>query len=115
MIQYVLIRKDLLADPKWSIGSLIAQGSHACVAAVATTLSQSETTAYISDTANMTKTVLGVDDTQQLIEMSEKLTAERIPHYLWTEQPENIPTALATAPQLKSILSRFFKHLKLLK
>ena len=37
-----------------------------------------------------------------LVKTAEKLEEAGIPHYLWTEQPEDIPTALATVPLLQS-------------
>ena len=115
LIQYILIRKDLIGNKHWNIGSLIAQGCHASVAAIATTLSSKYTTEYITDHLNMTKLVLGVDDDVQLKEMSDRLTRNSIPHHLWIEKPEEIPTALATSPLLKSAVGLHFKHLKLLK
>jgi peptidyl-tRNA hydrolase len=115
LIQYIVIRRDLLTSKNWNFGTLIAQGAHASVAAVATTLTRPETVSYISDHLNMTKTVLGIDDGRQLTELSTTLKQAGILHHLWVEQPEDIPTALATAPDLKSNLAPSFKHLKLLK
>ena len=42
------------------------------------------------------------------------LIGNEIPHKLWIEQPENIPTCLAVAPRLKSCVHKFFKTLKLM-
>lgn len=58
---------------------------------------------------------LEVKGEPQILNLSEKLTAGGITHKLWVEQPENIPTCLATKPYPKSIVSSFFKKLKLCK
>jgi hypothetical protein len=51
----------------------------------------------------------------QLKNLAEKLEAAGVRHKVWVEQPENIPTCIATAPSLKSQVSSFFKKLKLCK
>lgn len=51
----------------------------------------------------------------QIVNLSEKLNAGGIAHKLWIEQPENIPTCLATKPYPKSTVSLVFKKLKLCK
>lgn len=115
LIQYILIRKDLIGTKQWSIGSMIAQGCHASVAAIATTLESECTREYIADYLNMTKLVLAVEDDIQLKDMADKLSNNNIPHHMWFEKPEDIPTALATSPLPKSAVGLYFKHLKLLK
>lgn len=51
----------------------------------------------------------------QILNLSEKLKSGGIAHKLWIEQPENFPTCLATKPYPKSIVSSYFKKLKLCK
>lgn len=58
---------------------------------------------------------LEVKGESQIINLSEKLTAGGIAHKLWIEQPENIPTCLATKPYPKSVVSPLFRKLKLCK
>ncbi|KAI7991508.1 putative peptidyl-tRNA hydrolase PTRHD1 [Camellia lanceoleosa] len=58
---------------------------------------------------------LEVKGETQTRDLSEKLTAGDIAHKLWIEQSENIPTCLATKPYPKSVVSSFFKKLKLYK
>ncbi|KAK9097809.1 hypothetical protein Syun_024854 [Stephania yunnanensis] len=58
---------------------------------------------------------LEVKGETQILNLSEKLTASSIAHKLWIEQPENIPTCLATKPYPKSAVSTFFRKLKLCK
>lgn len=43
------------------------------------------------------------------------LSVAGIEHRLWLEQPENIPTALATKPYLRSVVAPHLKKLSLLK
>ncbi|PNY15671.1 peptidyl-tRNA hydrolase ptrhd1-like protein [Trifolium pratense] len=61
------------------------------------------------------KVTLEVKGEPQIKNLSEKLTSGGIIHKLWIEQPENIPTCLATKPYPKSIVSSYFKKLKLCK
>jgi hypothetical protein len=51
----------------------------------------------------------------QLQNLSKKLEATGITHKLWIEQPEDIPTCLATKPYPKSKVSAHFKNLKMCK
>jgi hypothetical protein len=41
------------------------------------------------------------------------LTEQDVPHYLWVEQPEDFPTALATAPIPKDKIPKAIKRLHL--
>lgn len=58
---------------------------------------------------------LEVKGEPQIRNLSEKLVAAGIAHKLWIEQPENIPSCLASKPYPKSVVSSFFKKLKLCK
>lgn len=57
--------------------------------------------------------VLEANGEEQLRKIAEQLEQDNIEHKLWIEQPENIPTALACAPNKKSIVGPYFKGLKL--
>lgn len=63
----------------------------------------------------MKQVTLEVKGETQLVNLSEKLKASGILHKLWIEQPENFPTCLATKPYPKSVVSPFFRKLKLCK
>ena len=52
---------------------------------------------------------------EELEKLSQDLTASKIDHKLWVEQPENFPTCLATKPYPKQQIQSFFKKLKLFK
>ena len=58
---------------------------------------------------------LEVKGEAQMRNLSEKLAAAGIAHKLWIEQPENIPTCIATRPYPKVEVAPFFKKLKLCK
>ncbi|KAB2077659.1 hypothetical protein ES319_A06G114200v1 [Gossypium barbadense] len=88
LLQYVVLRRDLI--DKWPLGSVVTQGCHASV-------------------------TLEVKGETQILNLSEKLLAAGIAHKLWIEHPENFPTCLATKPYPKSMVSPFFKKLKLCK
>ncbi|RCV35278.1 hypothetical protein SETIT_7G228000v2 [Setaria italica] len=115
LVQYVVLRRDL-ADA-WPMGSVVAQGCHAAVAAVWAHRDHPDTAAYCApdNLDRMHKVTLEVKGETQLKNLAEKLQAAGVRHKLWIEQPENIPTCIATAPCPKSQISSFFKKLKLCK
>ncbi|CAL5030208.1 unnamed protein product [Urochloa decumbens] len=115
LVQYVVLRRDL-ADA-WPMGSVVTQGCHAAVAAVWEHRDHPDTAAYCgpNNLDRMHKVTLEVKGETQLKNLAEKLQAAGVRHKLWIEQPENIPTCIATAPCPKSQVSSFFKKLKLCK
>ncbi|KAJ3698465.1 hypothetical protein LUZ61_002170 [Rhynchospora tenuis] len=115
LVQYVVLRRDLIDT--WPLGSVVTQGCHASVAAVWIHRDHPDTVGYCSDSNldHMHKVTLEVKGETQLKNLAEKLEAASIQHKLWIEQPENIPTCLATKPYPKSQVASFFKKLKLCK
>ncbi|XP_059640343.1 uncharacterized protein LOC132282621 isoform X2 [Cornus florida] len=115
LVQYIVLRRDLIDT--WPLGSVVTQGCHASVSAIWSHKDDPHTLAYCSPTNldSMHKVTLEVKGEPQILNLSEKLKAAGIAHKLWIEQPENIPTCLATKPYPKSIVSSFFKKLKLFK
>ncbi|CAJ1973816.1 unnamed protein product [Sphenostylis stenocarpa] len=115
VVQYVVLRRDLI--DMWPLGSVVTQGCHASVSAVWSNKDDPHTLDYCSPEKidSMHKVTLEVKGETQIKNLSEKLTSGGIIHKLWIEQPENIPTCLATKPYPKSIVSSYFKKLKLCK
>ncbi|XP_073131898.1 uncharacterized protein [Henckelia pumila] len=115
VIQYVVLRRDLIDS--WPLGSVVTQGCHASVAAIWAHKDDPDTLLYCSPSNidSMHKVTLEVKGEAQIRNLSEKLEAGGVAHKLWMEQPENIPTCLATKPYPKSFVSSFFKKLKLCK
>ncbi|XP_058113644.1 uncharacterized protein LOC131256678 [Magnolia sinica] len=115
LVQYVVLRRDLIDS--WPLGSVVTQGCHASVAAIWSSKDDPHTVDYCCDRNldSMHKVTLEVKGEPQIRNLSEKLGAGGIIHKLWIEQPENIPTCLATKPYPKSVVSSFFKKLKLCK
>ncbi|GJW68384.1 putative peptidyl-tRNA hydrolase PTRHD1 [Tanacetum coccineum] len=113
LVQYVVLRRDLIDT--WPLGSVVTQGCHASVAAIWSHKDDPHTVEYCSplNIDSMHKVTLEVKGETQLKNLSEKLTSNNIAHKLWIEQPENYPTCLASKPYPKSIVSTFFKKLKL--
>lgn len=109
IVQYIAIRSDL----KWPKGALIAQSCHASLAAVHLNYLDPETVAYLNNLDSMHKIVVGVLSEADLVALSEALAADELKFKLWIEQPENIPTCLATKPYTKSLVEKFFKGFKL--
>uniref|UniRef100_A0A803LXT6 peptidyl-tRNA hydrolase n=2 Tax=Chenopodium quinoa TaxID=63459 RepID=A0A803LXT6_CHEQI len=115
VVQYVVLRRDLIDT--WPLGSVVTQGCHASVAAIWEHKDDPSTLLYCSPPAldSMHKVTLEVKGETQIVNLSEKLKSAGILHKLWIEQPENYPTCLATKPYPKSVVSPFFRKLKLCK
>ncbi|XP_062108016.1 uncharacterized protein LOC133818921 [Humulus lupulus] len=115
VVQYVVLRRDLIDT--WPLGSVVTQGCHASVSAIWSNKEDPHTLEYCNpdNIDSMHKVTLEVKGETQILNLSEKLSAGGIAHKLWIEQPENFPTCLATKPYPKSIVSSYFKKLKLCK
>ncbi|KAL5709633.1 hypothetical protein ACHQM5_020298 [Ranunculus cassubicifolius] len=111
--RYVVLRRDLIDT--WPLGSVVTQGCHASVSAIWANKDDVHTVSYCSPNKidSMHKVTLEVKSETQLLNLSEKLKAGNVAHKLWIEQPENVPTCLATKPYPKSAVASFFKKLKL--
>ncbi|CAN4095599.1 unnamed protein product [Withania somnifera] len=101
----------------WPLGSVVTQGCHAAVAAIWSHKDDDVTLQYCSPSNldSMHKVILEVKGEAQILNLADKLKFGGIAHKLWTEQPENMPTCLATKPYPKSLVSSFFRKLKLCK
>lgn len=115
IVQYVLLRSDLLKDLGWSIGALVAQACHASTAVLHLYRDDEQTLQYLNDLDNMHKVVLEVPNEDALRKLSEKLKESSIDHKLWIEQPENIPTCLALKPYPKDEVKKYVGKFKLYK
>ena len=60
MIQYVVVRSDLLHTLSWPVGAVITQACHACSAVIHMFHDDPATQAYLADLDNMHKVVLQV-------------------------------------------------------
>ncbi|RWS07080.1 peptidyl-tRNA hydrolase PTRHD1-like protein [Dinothrombium tinctorium] len=65
-LQYIVVRGDL----NWPLGAIIAQGCHACVAAIAKNLDTENTKNYLNKLESMHKVVLKAENEQQLLQLS---------------------------------------------
>ena len=87
------------------------------------TRDRKDTQDYVSkaNLAHMHKIVLQAPKNVSLTDLSSQLHAAESdpsmpPHYLWTEQPENVPTCLAMAPNRKpAVLTALLKKCTLLR
>ncbi|XP_045535168.1 putative peptidyl-tRNA hydrolase PTRHD1 [Papilio machaon] len=107
IVQYILLRSDLLKDLGWSVGSLVAQACHASSAVLHLFKDDEYTVKYLNDLDNMHKVVLEVPNEETLRKIAEKLKENSIDHKLWIEQPENIPTCLAFKPYPKEEIKKY--------
>ena len=102
IVQYIFVRNDLNQD--WPQGAIAAQVAHASVAAIIQGLNnQDEATIYYTSSTQlnyMTKNVYKVNNVEELNTIKEQWDTKfgSKSYYMWIEQPENIPTALATVP-----------------
>ncbi|KAH7983072.1 putative peptidyl-tRNA hydrolase PTRHD1 [Rhipicephalus sanguineus] len=115
LVQYVVVRSDLLTELSWPIGAVIAQACHACTAVMHLFRDDPNTVAYTENVDGMHKVVLAAPTDSKLIALSDALQEANIDHKMWTEQPENIPTCIATKPYAKADVQKFFKDFKLFK
>ncbi|XP_059172909.1 putative peptidyl-tRNA hydrolase PTRHD1 [Physella acuta] len=115
IVQYVVVRGDLITKLQWPIGAVIAQACHSCTAVIHLYYNDDTTKEYLGELDRMHKIILEAKDEESITKLAENLTSHNIGHKLWIEQPENTPTCLAVKPYRKSDVQQFFKAFKLLK
>ncbi|XP_014217846.1 putative peptidyl-tRNA hydrolase PTRHD1 [Copidosoma floridanum] len=115
IVQYVVIRGDLIKSLEWPLGAVIAQACHACSAVTHLFHDDLVTQNYLKDLDSMHKVVLEAPSEETLKELHKTLDENSIRHKLWIEQPENIPTCLVIKPYPKDEVHKFLKKLKLFK
>ncbi|KAM7396000.1 hypothetical protein PAMA_007332 [Pampus argenteus] len=115
LVQYVVVRSDLVHRLSWPLGAVITQACHAATAAVHLHYADPDTQRYLSELDFMHKVVLAAPDEAALSGLSEKLTQAGVSHKLWIEQPENIPTCLALKPYPRETVQPLLRKFKLFK
>ncbi|KAF5300492.1 hypothetical protein FQA39_LY02291 [Lamprigera yunnana] len=113
IIQYIVLRGDLIKELGWPTGALIAQACHAVSAVTHLYHDDNHMSLYLADLDNMHKVVLETSSESDLINLNKKLLENQIKHKLWIEQPENIATCLVTKPYPKKEIQKYFNKLKL--
>ncbi len=114
IVQYILLRRDLKKMKNYNDGAIIAQACHASNAILYKTIDDDLTKLYFNDLDRMNKIILSVDGGEnEFNELSHILKQNSIEHYLWIEQPENIPTAIAVKPYYKKDIEHLFSKYKL--
>ncbi|XP_055942546.1 putative peptidyl-tRNA hydrolase PTRHD1 [Argiope bruennichi] len=115
IVQYVIVRGDLLKACKWPVGALIAQACHATSAVLHLYYDDVYTQKYLKDLDRMHKVILEAPDESSLWKLSNELETNEIYHKIWIEQPENFPTCIACKPYPKTEVQKYFKQFKLFK
>jgi len=114
IVQYILLRRDLKKMKNYNDGAIIAQACHASNAILYQTINDDLTKSYFNDLDRMNKIILSIDGGEnELNQLNDLLKKNSIEHYLWIEQPENIPTAIAVKPYYKKDIEQFFSKYKL--
>ncbi|KAI0741145.1 peptidyl-tRNA hydrolase II [Earliella scabrosa] len=100
LVMQIIVRRDLLDAEGWGVGPLMAQVAHATSAILHESRERPETQAYLDDLKNMRKVVMQTADQTSIEKLASLLSAcdPPVPFHLWIEQPENVPTCLALAP-----------------
>lgn len=115
IVQYVIVRGDLLTKLSWPVGALVAQACHAATAVIHLHYEDDHTREYLGHLDNMHKVILEAPDEKALRQLADKLTEADVKHKLWVEQPEDFPTCLAVKPYPKTEVQKYFKKFKLYK
>ncbi|TNM94736.1 putative peptidyl-tRNA hydrolase PTRHD1 isoform X1 [Takifugu rubripes] len=115
LVQYVVVRTDLLHQLSWPLGAVITQACHAATAAVHLHYGDPDTQRYLAELDSMHKVVLGAPDEAALSSLSDALTQAGVAHKLWIEEPEHIPTCLALKPCPKDSVQQLLRKFKLFK
>ena len=63
----------------------------------------------------MRKVVLKAENEADLLSLRDELISANVPHHLWQEQPENVPSCLVSYPRDKHAICHLFKKFKLFK
>ncbi|KAI9478633.1 MAG: peptidyl-tRNA hydrolase II domain-containing protein [Benjaminiella poitrasii] len=116
LTMFIVVRKDLSKKLQWPAGSIMTQACHAATAILHITREDENTKAYLENLDNMHKVVLETKNEGSLEKLAEVLQTYNVSFKKWIEQPENIPTALATAPlrsRSPEVLEAFKKYCSL--
>lgn len=115
IVQYIVVRGDLIRELNWPVGAVIAQACHAVTAVTHLFYDDEHSQQYLKDLDNMHKVILEATNGDSLVDLRNKLEENGIKHKLWIEQPENIPTCLVAKPYPKEDVQKYFNKFKLFK
>ncbi|KAG8011463.1 putative peptidyl-tRNA hydrolase PTRHD1 [Nibea albiflora] len=113
LVQYVVVRSDLVHKLSWPLGAVITQACHAATAAIHLHYADADTQRYLVRAGLHAQG--GARDEAALSGLSDTLTQAGVAHKLWIEQPENIPTCLALKPCPKETVQPLLRKFKLFK
>ncbi|KAI5750140.1 hypothetical protein M8J76_013156 [Diaphorina citri] len=111
IVQYILVRGDLISKLEWPLGAVVAQACHASSAAIHLFYDDPVTQSYLKDLDNMHK----VPHEQELLAVEKALLSKEIKFKKWIEQPENYPTCIALKPYVKTDVQKLLRKYKMLK
>ncbi|KAI9096503.1 peptidyl-tRNA hydrolase II domain-containing protein [Phlyctochytrium arcticum] len=127
LLRDLVYRKSM----EWPTGSIVTQGCHATAAVLHTHRNDPDVSAYLDNLDSMHKVAYELKNQSHLDKACQILDENGIIYYRfyegivyakqshfndnvtrWTEQPENIPTCLATKPYLRSDIADVLKKCK---
>ncbi|WFD34520.1 hypothetical protein MCUN1_001361 [Malassezia cuniculi] len=109
LVMQLIVDKRLITDEGWPMGPMMAQAAHAAAAVLVQTSTAPNTVEYLApeNLLSMHKVVLqapegvGLRDLASQLDEASKQSEEVPAYHLWVEQPEDVPTCLAVAPNRK--------------
>jgi len=128
VVMYIVVRRDLMTDMQWPMGSVIAQGVHAALGSLWEPSDNDQATDAGSEPGELPRApekmstefikkmhtvVLEAKNEANLTKLGENLDAAKIAYAFWREYPEDIITALATKPYRRSTVQPYFKKFRL--
>ncbi|KAI8821664.1 peptidyl-tRNA hydrolase II domain-containing protein [Fimicolochytrium jonesii] len=110
LTMYLFVRKDLESDLNWPSGSVITQACHASMAVMHKNSRDPAVLEYLNDLERMHKVTFAARDPAHLTKIRTALTTHSKVFHEWIEQPEGIPTCIATMPYRRSEMREVMKR-----
>ncbi|KAI9015051.1 peptidyl-tRNA hydrolase II domain-containing protein [Gaertneriomyces semiglobifer] len=113
LTMFLVLRKDLQKNLGWSTGSVVTQGAHAATAILHLQQDDPDVIDYFKDLPRMHKVTYETKNEASLTKVCNVFDENGVVYHRWIEQPENIPTCLATKPYRRSQIEAALRKCKL--
>lgn len=115
IVQYIIVRNDAYRNQERSFNQLLQHTSSAAAAVIHKYYHHKNTREYLKDLDGMRKKVFQVENEEELFALENNLVSNEIDYKMWTKQPGNYATCIATRPYPITEISHYFKTVKLYK